>query len=122
MAERTVTPFSRRFASALRGYMRERGIYQSSLAEHIGRSVGFVSEHLSGQRAVDTDMLDAVAELAGISSRHLYEEIGRRMAIAESPALREQAEGIASEARRRVRKDASKGEPKQTRKPTRRKA
>lgn len=75
----TTSTFSKRFAAALRGYMRERDIRQSDLATSIHRSPGFVSAHLSGARPVDTDMLYAVADLAGIDARRLTDEVTRRM-------------------------------------------
>ena len=71
--------FSRSISAALRGYIRERGISQSALAHSIERSEGFVSERLTGIRPPDTDMIDATAVLAGISTSRLYEELGRRV-------------------------------------------
>lgn len=73
-------------SAALRGYIRERGIIQSALAERLDRSEGFISERLTGARPPDTDIIDATAALAGISTSRLYEELGRRASTSEPDA------------------------------------
>ena len=85
MSERPVSAFSRAFAAHLRGVMAERNVNQQTVADLLGRSKGYVSEHTSGKRAVDSDLLDAVAEVAGIESRDLFAEIARRMAADPQP-------------------------------------
>lgn len=102
MPEIPARPFSRDFAHALRGYMRERSVLQREVAAHMDKSAGFVSEHLSGQRAVDTDMLDVIAELAGTDTRHVLLEVARRIEAGEQAPKSDVAEAtqrIAREAR-----------------------
>lgn len=76
--DRPISLFSQRLAAALRGYIRENGIRQSDVAERSGRSVGFVSARLTGHAPVDSDILDATAELAHVSTRQLVDELNRR--------------------------------------------
>lgn len=78
MPDRPTSSFSRNMSAALRGYIRERAILQSDVARRIKRSEGYVSERLTGARAPDTDLIDAVALLAGVPSRSLHEELLRR--------------------------------------------
>lgn len=99
MADKPTSPFSRQFAAALRGFMEQRNVQQADLAAHLGKSRGYISEHLSGKRAATTDMLDGVAELAGIPVRDLYDVISRRMEDDET--IDEQADRLAANARRR---------------------
>jgi hypothetical protein len=77
--DRPTSPFSRTFASVLRGYMNERGITRPALMKHMHRSKGYVAEHLNGKRPPDTDMVDAVAEMAGVDSLDLLTLIRARM-------------------------------------------
>ena len=69
MSTRPTSEFSRVFSLCLRGFMEERHIESRDVARHLGRSAGYVSEHTSGTRAPDTDLLDAVADLAGIDRK-----------------------------------------------------
>lgn len=71
--------FSKAFARHLRDIMAEHGVRQVPLAEHLDRSQGFVSERTSGRRPVDTDIIAAVAEMAGMGPRDLVDEISTRM-------------------------------------------
>jgi hypothetical protein len=47
--------------------------------EHMHRSKGYVAEHLNGKRPPDTDLLDAVAEMAGVDTLDLLTLIRTRM-------------------------------------------
>ncbi|KZM36052.1 hypothetical protein [Oerskovia enterophila] len=71
--------FSKAFSRHLRDIMSERDVRQVPLAERLERSQGFVSERTSGRRPVDTDIIAAVAEMAGMGARELVEEISARM-------------------------------------------
>ncbi|MGW6007206.1 hypothetical protein ACWFNS_17770 [Oerskovia enterophila] len=71
--------FSKAFSRHLRDVMSERDVRQVPLAERLERSQGFVSERTSGRRPVDTDIIAAVAEMAGMGARELVEEISARM-------------------------------------------
>jgi transcriptional regulator with XRE-family HTH domain len=88
MSGQPTSPFSKRFASALRGYMREHDIQQDDVAELLNRSTGYVSEHLGGKRSVDMNMVDAVAQLAGLEGTQLLAVIERRMSEAHSEQKR----------------------------------
>jgi transcriptional regulator with XRE-family HTH domain len=79
MTERPVSAFSRSFALHLRGVMAERNIKQQAVAALLDKSKGYVSEHTSGKRPVDSDLLDAVAEVGNMESHDLIAEIARRM-------------------------------------------
>jgi len=63
-----VTPFSVAFGSALKVVMEARGVSQSAVARAIGKKAGasYVSERVNGKRAVDTDVIAGVAEVAGV--------------------------------------------------------
>lgn len=71
--------FSRSFASHLGGVMSERGIKQQRIVDELGRGKAYVSNRFTGKRAVDTDMIDAVAHLAGVEPADLIAEIAKRM-------------------------------------------
>lgn len=79
MTDQPISDFSLRFSRALKGYMREANVKQDAIAAELGKSAGFVSEHVSGKKAPDTDLVDAVAKLSGIDTRTLVVEIARRM-------------------------------------------
>lgn len=110
-----ISAFSRDFAAALRSVMTQYDVRQNALAGLTDRSPGYVSEHLSGRRAVDTDLLDAVAQLARMDTSALVSEVTRRMAAAGDPSARrftaghdaveveETATRMAQEARKSVR-------------------
>jgi transcriptional regulator with XRE-family HTH domain len=70
-----VSAFTQAFAAGVRDVMRKYGVQQVPLAERIGRSQGFISERTSGKRAVDTDILDGIAAMAGVTPRALVREI-----------------------------------------------
>jgi predicted transcriptional regulator len=55
--------FTVRLAHALREVMAEHKVQQKPLQEALGKSQAWVSEHTSGRRAVDSEMIAAVAEL-----------------------------------------------------------
>lgn len=80
-----ITDFSREFSALLQGFMRERDITGKEVAEHLGRSAGFVSERTNGTRPPDTDILDAVADLARMQTRELVAELARRMLLPDAP-------------------------------------
>lgn len=79
MDERQTSEFSRVFSQHIRAFMGERGIDQADVGRRIDRTRSYVSEHTSGKRSLDTDIIDAVAELAGVETRDLVLEILRRM-------------------------------------------
>lgn len=92
MSERPISKFSRDLSDLLQGFMRERGITAQAVADHLGRSKGFVSEHTSGKKPPDSDLLDAVADLAGVTTPALMAELSRRMALPDD--VRETADTI----------------------------
>lgn len=118
MPDRPTSSFSRSMSAALRGYIRERGISQSALAQSIERSEGFVSERLTGVRPPDTDMIDATAVLAGISTSRLYEELGRRACATEPDP--DPPDATADAVVERARAAARKTRPPTPPEPTRR--
>ena len=59
--------------------MAERDLAQQTLADRLGRSKGYVSEHINGTRPVDSDLVAAVAEAIGEPTEDLIDEITRRM-------------------------------------------
>jgi transcriptional regulator with XRE-family HTH domain len=118
MPDRPTSSFSRNMSAALRGYIRERGISQSALAKRIERSEGFVSERLTGVRPPDTDMIDATAALAGISTARLYEELGRRAGTTEPDS--DPPDATADAIVERARRAAREARKAKVSKPTRR--
>ena len=105
MSSREMSDFSRVFAAALRGVMSEHGVRQSDIAARIGYSEAYVSGRLSGKKAIDTDILDAVGQLADLDTVALMAEMTRRMAALGDPSARrtvgaqERAKEIVAEAR-----------------------
>lgn len=87
--------FASRFAAQIRGVLSEHAVQGYQLADRLGRSKGYVSERLSGLRPMDTDMIDAVAELVGMETLDLVAEVGRRMGLPtptrSEPATRQSA-------------------------------
>lgn len=79
MNDSSISDFSRRFSAALQGVMRENKVTVEAVSKRLGKSKGFVSTHTSGKAAPDTDLVDAVAYLAGQPTRALVIEIARRM-------------------------------------------
>lgn len=79
--ERGVSPFTAALCQALRAFMDDpkHPITGQAIADRLGRSAGYVSEHTSGRRAPDSDLLDTVAILAGMSTRALVNDLLARM-------------------------------------------
>lgn len=75
---RDVADSSRRIARAAQEYMDDHGVTQTQVAKAIGRTQGYVSEHLNGRRAVEMDMLEAIATLSGLSLFGLLAELTQR--------------------------------------------
>jgi transcriptional regulator with XRE-family HTH domain len=72
-----VTPFSVAFGSALKTVMDRRGVSQSAVARAIGKKAGasYVSERVNGKRAVDTDVIAGVAEVANVPVSTIVREV-----------------------------------------------
>lgn len=85
MNDRAVREFSRSFALHLGSVMRERGVQQIQVATALDRTKSYVSVRVNGKKPVDSDMLDAVAELAGVDTKDLLDEINRRMSASIAP-------------------------------------
>lgn len=80
MAEsRDASPFSADLSRHLRDFMDEHEIAAHAVAARLDRSPSYVSEHTSGKRPPDSDLLDAVASLAGISTQRLVLDLLARM-------------------------------------------
>lgn len=75
---RDIADSSRRVALAASKYMKDRGITQPQIATDIGRSQGYVSEHLNGKRPVEFDILDAIARRAAVSVYALMTELAEQ--------------------------------------------
>lgn len=71
--------------------MREHRLTVDDVADRAGRSRGFVSEHTSGKKAPDTDLMDAVARAIGYDTNALLGEIHERLrrAPVDIPSSRE---------------------------------
>lgn len=82
--------------------MTGRNITQKAVAEYLGRSTGYVSEHLSGTRPPDTDMLDAVADLADVDGLWLLGLLRERLKETEAPVARQRVEESGDEAAARI--------------------
>lgn len=76
--QREIADSSRRIAQAASEYMKDHGITQPQIAADIDRSQGYVSEHLNGKRALEFDMLDAIAHRSGVSMYALMAELSAR--------------------------------------------
>lgn len=91
MTLRGVSAFSRDFSAALGSVMDQFGVTQTALAVRLDRSEGFVSQRVGKSkepRPVDTDFLDAIAEMAGLDTSAVVIEVIRRMAAAGDPSAR----------------------------------
>jgi len=88
MSSERMSAFSRDFAAAIRGVMKEHGVRQHDLVTYLGKSGGYVSGRISGKNPIDTDIIDAVGELAGLDTVALMAEITRRLASAGDPSAR----------------------------------
>ena len=75
MSSRAVSESSQRVARATATFMVDHGITQTQVAQALGRAQGYVSEHLTGARAIELDLIDAVASLAGVSPYTLLAEL-----------------------------------------------
>jgi transcriptional regulator with XRE-family HTH domain len=82
-----VTSFSSAFARALADDMKAHKVTHQAVADVLGRSRAFVSDQVSGNRPVDTDVMSAVAEVAGVRTPALV----RRVLGAMVPELRDQS-------------------------------
>lgn len=60
--------------------MTERDIPHAAVARVLGTARSYVSEHTNGSRAPDTDLIDAVAALAGLTAHDLVQQVRERMA------------------------------------------
>lgn len=78
--------FSRQFASHLNDIRLERGVTQTAIAKLLGKSQSVISEHVTGVRAPDTDLIDAIAYLGGLTSMELVTVIQDRMRALARPA------------------------------------
>lgn len=83
---RNISPFSEAFARHLHDFMQEEDITGVAVAERMGRSNAYVSEHIRGVRPPESDLLDTVALLAGISTRKLVQELLNRMEPPREPS------------------------------------
>lgn len=92
--DRTPSRFSRAFAAALRGYIKQNDISQRAVAKASNYSTGYVSGRLNGHHAVDTDMVDAVAELTGVSPFDLHQILIRRMSEVDDAVDRMVSEAV----------------------------
>lgn len=75
--------------------MEEHGVRQIDLAVKLGKSTGYISGRIgkkSPSPLVDTDMLDALGELADLNTVALMAEMTRRMAAAGDPSARRRQE------------------------------
>jgi len=61
------TEWGRRVARALQDFMKDQGISQAQVAEHLGRSQGYISHRTNGREALTVDIIGAVAELAHLT-------------------------------------------------------
>ena len=77
--------FSRTFASHLNDIRLERGVTQTAIAKLLGKSQSVISEHVTGVRAPDTDLIDAIAYLSGLTSMELVTIIQDRMRALARP-------------------------------------
>lgn len=88
-----VTPFSMAFGAALQVVMDNHGVSQSAVARAIGKKAGasFVSERVNGKRAVDTDVIAGVAEVAEVQPsiivREVLAEMKRAATASRSPKV-----------------------------------
>jgi transcriptional regulator with XRE-family HTH domain len=82
-------PVSVAFAREYKGFMAAEGITQSQIADALNRNQGYVSERVSGKRALDTDDVDALAGIAGWNGRELLIELAKRSrpTLSAVPAL-----------------------------------
>lgn len=79
-----MTAFAVAFAAEFKGFMKSNGVTGAQIAEVLGRGEGYVSERTNGKRALDTNDVDALAELAGKgwTGKTLMIELARRTRLA----------------------------------------
>lgn len=70
-----VRPLTVAAARVLTAATKAEKITQTAIAERLDRTQGYVSEHLAGKKAIDTDDLDVIAELMGITGIELLRRI-----------------------------------------------
>lgn len=94
-----VTPFSVAFGAALQVVMDKHGVSQSAVARAIGKKAGasFVSERVNGKRAVDTDIIAGVAELANVQPSAIVAEVMRQMKSVATKSRTPKATGAESD-------------------------
>lgn len=88
---RPPSPFAVEASVHLRDVMAEHGVREADIAYRLGRSQSYVSEHLSGVRAPDLDVLNTIAGLAGTDVRVLVLDLMGRMVASPSPEIAERA-------------------------------
>lgn len=71
--------FTVKLAHALREVMAEHQVQQEPLRLALGKSQAWVSEHTSGRRAVDSELIAAVAELTEQSPVELLRDLVDRI-------------------------------------------
>ena len=86
MPQMSASTFTVEFAHHLRDFMAEHDVTLADVAARTGRSIMFVSEHTSGMRDTGTDLVNAVARLAGTDPRTLMLDLVGRMVAAPSAA------------------------------------
>lgn len=81
-----MTSFALAFAAEYKGFMKANNVSGAQIAELLGRGEGYVSERVNGKRALDTNDVDALAELVdGWDGLSLMIELSRRAEAGRSP-------------------------------------
>lgn len=70
--------FSTAFAAEYRGWAAAHDVTQDQIAATLDRNRSYVSERMSGKRALDTEDVDALASLTGQTGQQLIVELARR--------------------------------------------
>lgn len=74
-----------RFGQWLRGEMKKHGIRnQSDLAERLGVVPSAVSNWVNGAKEPDTESVNAIARLFGVSVARVYEALGRMAPVTDA--------------------------------------
>lgn len=83
-----LSAFTTAFAAEYRGWAAAHAITQDALADALGRNRSYVSERMSGKRALDTEDVDALAALTATTGKELMIELARRVRVSttEQPA------------------------------------
>ena len=83
---RKISPFALAFASEYKDFMKAHGVTNLQIAAILDRNDGYVSERVNGKRALDTDDVDALAQLVpGWDGMSLLVELSRRAEAQRSP-------------------------------------